>query len=47
MFFRYIEGGYEMNGLQGVAGTPINSAYTLTTAGVFYPLVSIRLNQLD
>ena len=37
------EGGYEMNGLQGVAGTPINSAYTLTTAGVFYPLVSIRL----
>jgi hypothetical protein len=37
------EGGYVMNGLQGVAGTPINSAYTLTTAGVFYPLVSIRL----
>lgn len=37
------EGGYEMNGLQGVAGTPINSAYTLSTAGVFYPLVSIRL----
>lgn len=37
------EGGYEMNGLQGVAGTPINSGYTLTTAGVFYPLVSIRL----
>ena len=37
------EGGYELAGLQGVAGTPINSAYTLTTAGVFYPLVSIRL----
>jgi hypothetical protein len=37
------EGGYELRGLQGAAGTLITSAKTLATAGTFYPVVSIRL----
>lgn len=37
------EGGYNLNGLQQAVGTPINAPRTLTTAGTFYPIVSIRL----
>ena len=37
------EGGYELRGLQQAIGTVITSPYTLTTAGTYYPLVSIRL----
>jgi hypothetical protein len=37
------EGGYELRGLQQAIGTPITTPKTLTTAGTFYPMVSIRL----
>jgi hypothetical protein len=37
------EGGYELRGAQNAVGTPITSAKTLTTAGTYYPVVSIRL----
>ena len=37
------EGGYELRGAQQAVGTPIASPKTLVTAGVFYPIVSIRL----
>lgn len=37
------EGGYELRGEQFAAGHLPNSSYTLTTAGVFYPAVAIRL----
>jgi hypothetical protein len=37
------EGGYNLHGLQQAVGTPINAPRTLTTAGTFYPIVSIRL----
>ncbi len=37
------EGGYELKGRQSAIGTPITSAYSLTTAGTYYPVVSIRL----
>ena len=37
------EGGYELRGEQYAAGQLPNSSYTLTTAGVFYPVVAIRL----
>lgn len=37
------EGGYELRGLQQAIGTTITAPYTLTTAGTFYPVVSIRL----
>jgi hypothetical protein len=37
------EGGYELRGTQQAVGTPITAPRTLTTAGVFYPIVSIRL----
>lgn len=39
------EGGYELRGRPHSIGTAINSAYTLTTAGTFYPVVAIRLKQ--
>ena len=45
------EGGYELRGLQQAISTPILSPKSLTTAGVFYPVISIRLksspNRLD
>jgi hypothetical protein len=45
------EGGYELRGLQQSVGTPITSPYTMTVAGTFYPVISIRLksspNRLD
>jgi hypothetical protein len=37
------EGGYELRGLQQAIGTPITTPRTLTTAGTFYPIVSIKL----
>jgi hypothetical protein len=37
------EGGYELRGAQLTAGTTITTPKTLTTAGTFYPVVSIRL----
>jgi hypothetical protein len=37
------EGGYELRGLQQAIGIPITTPRTLTTAGTFYPIVSIRL----
>ena len=37
------EGGYELRGAQQAVGTPITTAKTLTTAGTYYPIVSIRL----
>jgi hypothetical protein len=37
------EGGYALAGLQQSVGTPVTTPKTLTTAGTFYPIVSIRL----
>jgi hypothetical protein len=39
------EGGYELRGLQQAVETPILTPKTLTTAGTYYPVVSIRLKQ--
>jgi hypothetical protein len=35
--------GFELFGFQQAVGTPITTARTLTTAGTFYPIVSLRL----
>ena len=37
------EGGYELRGLQQAVGTSITAPKALTTAGTYYPVVSIRL----
>lgn len=37
------EGGYELSGRQQAVGTGITSPYSLTTAGTYYPVVSLRL----
>jgi hypothetical protein len=37
------EGGFALTGLQQSVGTPITTARTLTVAGTFYPIVSLRL----
>jgi hypothetical protein len=37
------EGGFALTGLQQAIGIPITAPITLTTAGTYYPLVSIRL----
>lgn len=37
------EGGYELRGKQLTAGTSITSAYSMATAGTYYPLVALRL----
>ena len=37
------EGGYELRGLQQAIGTPIQTPYTLSVAGTFYPIISLRL----
>jgi hypothetical protein len=37
------EGGYELRGLQQAIGTTITAPYSMTTAGTFYPIISIRL----
>jgi hypothetical protein len=43
------EGGYQLAGAQQAVGTPITTPTTLTTAGTYYPIISIRLktNNLD
>jgi hypothetical protein len=45
------EGGYELRGLQQAASVPITTPVSLTTAGTYYTLLSIRLkaspNRLD
>lgn len=38
------EGGYELKGLQQAVNIPITSPVSLTTAGTYYPIISIRLN---
>jgi hypothetical protein len=37
------EGGYELRGAQQAIGIPITTPIDLTTAGTYYPLISIRL----
>jgi hypothetical protein len=37
------EGGFALGGLQQGVGTPILTPRTLTTAGTYYPIVSLRL----
>lgn len=37
------EGGYELRGLQQSVGTSITSPYSLTAAGTYYPIISLRL----
>ena len=37
------EGGYELRGLQQAIGTSITAPHSLTTAGTFYPVISLRL----
>lgn len=37
------EGGYQLNGTQQAVGTTITSPKSLTTAGTYYPIISIRL----
>lgn len=37
------EGGYELRGTQQAVGTSVIAPYSLTTKGVYYPIVSIRL----
>jgi hypothetical protein len=37
------EGGYELRGAQQAVGTTITSPTVLTTAGTYYPIISIRL----
>jgi len=37
------EGGYTLAGAQLAVGTPITTPTTLTTAGTYYPVVSLRL----
>ena len=43
------EGGYQLSGLQQAVGTPITAPYSMSVAGTFYPIISIRLksNSLD
>lgn len=43
------EGGYELRGEQRSIGTPVQTPKTLTTAGTYYPIVSLQLksNFLD
>lgn len=37
------EGGYELRGDQRSVGTPVQTPKTLTTAGTYYPIVSVQL----
>jgi hypothetical protein len=37
------EGGYELRGAQQAVSIPITAPVTLTTAGTYYPLISLRL----
>jgi hypothetical protein len=41
------EGGYELRGDQWSIGTPVQTPKTLTTAGTYYPVVSIQLKSTN
>ena len=41
------EGGYELRGDQWSVGTAVNSPKSLTTAGTYYPVVSIQLKSTN
>lgn len=41
------EGGYELRGAQQAIGTPVNVPKNLTTAGTYYPIVSIQLKSTN
>lgn len=41
------EGGYELRGDQWSIGTPVQTPKTLTTAGTYYPLVSLQLKSTN
>ena len=41
------EGGYELRGDQKSIGTPVQTAKTLTTAGTYYPMVSLQLKSTN
>jgi hypothetical protein len=41
------EGGYELRGDQWSIGTPVQTPKTLTTAGTYYPVVSLQLKSTN
>jgi hypothetical protein len=41
------EGGYELRGLQQAVGTPINTPYSLSVSGTYYPIASMRLKSAN
>lgn len=41
------EGGYELRGDQWAIGTPVQTPKTMTTAGTYYPIVSIQLKSTN
>jgi len=41
------EGGYELRGAQQAIGTPVQTPKTLTTAGTYYPIVSLQLKSTN
>ncbi len=41
------EGGYELRGAQQSVGTPVQTPKTLTTAGTYYPIVSLQLKSTN
>jgi len=41
------EGGYELRGDQKSIGTPVQTPKTLTTAGTYYPVVSLQLKSAN
>jgi hypothetical protein len=41
------EGGYELRGNQWSVGTPVQIPKTLTTAGTYYPIVSLQLKSAN
>lgn len=41
------EGGYDVRGRLRTVATPITSAYSMATAGTYYPIASIRVNSLS
>lgn len=41
------EGGYELRGDQWSIGTPVQTPKTLTTAGTYYPVVSVQLKSTN
>jgi hypothetical protein len=41
------EGGYELRGDQSSIGTPVQTPKTLTTAGTYYPIVSLQLKSTN